>query len=330
MALELLSQASAVRGANNARLMGEGVWVDGLGVVGIWLDSTNYNAAFYGAGQLDGEVVRITEPVNLIAKFSYDYGYDGLLARLYSGVNGRMYRTKPEDNIWIHEHNYPDLPEIRDRMVRLPDRWLRAAGGLGDTTVYTAPIDGSLDWSVETTFTPDNASYFTSSGVHISAAGGGLYWFGYHSGGLALYNADTQQVVESYKVSYDYSGIGTFTGIHWSRELGVFVATVWKYPGTPNQTEIMVFSDETRPATLTNPVELSTPTRGFVSTMEVQLTGAHSDQVVGFPIDWSITSGTGTLSAAQTLTDAEGKAQVDYIPDNLASSGFTLQAEAQF
>jgi hypothetical protein len=326
MALELLSQASAVRGANNARLLGEGVWVDGLGVVGIWLDSTNYNFAFYGAGQLDGEVVRITEPVSLIAKFSYDYAYDGLLARLYSSVNGRMYRTKPEDNIWTHEHNYPNLPTIYDRMIRLPDRWLRASG----STIYTAPLDGSTDWAVEHSFTPENTTYFTSSGVHISEAGGGLYWLGYHSGGLALYDADNQQVLESYKVSYDYSGVGNFTSIHWSRELKVFVATVWKYPGTPNQTEIMIFSDETRPSVLTNPVELSTLSRGHVSTMEVQLTGAHSDQVVGFPIDWSITSGTGTLSATQSLTDAEGKAQVDYIPDNLASSGFTLQAEAKF
>ena len=244
-----------------------------------------------------------------------------------------MYRTKPENNIWTHEHNYPNLPTIYDRMIRLPDRWMRASG----STIYAAPLDGSTDWAVEHTFTPENTTYFTSSGVHISEAGGGLYWLGYHSGGLALYDAANQQVIESYRVSSspynDYLGLGQanyFTSIHWSRELEVFVATVWNSSVYPTQTVIVVFSDETRPAVLTNPVELSTLSRGHVSTMEVQLTGAHNDQVVGFPIDWSITSGTGSLSATQTLTDADGKAQVDYIPDNLASSGFTLQAEAKF
>lgn len=332
MALEIMRQAACERGTKEARLISNSgsVWVDGLGLCGIWLDSTNYNAAFYGAAQLDGEVVYINEVGSLIADFSYDYADDGLLVNLYSAINGRLWKTKPETNIWTHLYNYPDLPEIRDRAVRLPDRWLYAAGGVTDVNVYSAPLDGSADWTVEHTFVAENSQnpYFWGR-MFISSAGGGLYWLGCSGGGLALYDAANLQVIESYKVAYPYGDIGILSGIHWSHELGVFIAAVWKNL-TNYMTEIIILSDETRPFALSDPIQLSTPTRGSVTTMEAQLTGEHGDQVVGFPVDWSLTAGTGALSAAQTLTDSDGKAKVDYIPDNLASSGFTLQAEAQF
>jgi hypothetical protein len=337
MALEIMHQAAAMRGSKNSVLVSTSgsVWVDGLGLVGIWADERNLNRAYYGAAQLDGEVVYINEVGSLIAKFSYDYADDGLLVSLYSGSNGRSWTTKPETNIWTHLYNYPDLPGIKDRVVRLPDRWLYAAGGLNTVTISSAPLDGSADWTVEHTFTADNQTYIPfpdkpfQGRVFISAAGGGLYWLGFSDGGLALYDAANKQVIESYKVSYPYDDLGYLSGIQWSRELGVFIATAWKSL-TNYMTEIIVLSDETRPFALSDPAQLSTPARGSVTTMEVQLLGEHGDQVVDFPVDWSLTAGTGVLSAAQTLTGADGKAQVDYIPDNLASSGFTLQAEAQF
>lgn len=329
MALEILKPVLPVErdGVVSRSVSNNGcVWIDGLGMVGIWLSSTNYNHSYYGACQLDGEVIRVTEPVSLIAKFSYDFAEDGLLAALYSGVNGRLWKTKPETNIWEFVHKYPDLPEIKDRMVRLPDRWLRASG----TTIYSAPLDGSTDWAVEHTYTAENPSYFTSGQVFISSAGGGLYWLGYGTGGLALYDAANMQVLESYKVAFPYGDVGFLSGIQYSRELGVFIATIWNNSSFPTWTEMVVLSTETRPFTLSDPVQLSTPTRGYATTLEAQLQGEHGDPVVDFPIDWSITAGTGQLSATQSLTDSEGKAQVDHIPPDLASSGFTLQAEAKF
>ena len=333
MALEVLKQAKCLRDEVDTRLVSTNgsVWVDGLGLVGIWLSSTNYNFAYYGAAQLDGEVVKITEPRSLIADFSSDYAEDGLLVNLYSGINGRLWKTKPETNIWTHMYNYPDLPTIRDRMVRLPDRYLYASGGVGGViTVDTAPLDGSTDWVSEHVIAAENASYFTQSRAYISSAGGGLYWLGFAAGGLALYDADNLQILESYKVAFPYGDIGYLTGIHYSRELNVFIASVINTSSSPRWTEVVVLSMETRPFSLSDPVQLSAPTRGYTTTLETQLLGEHGDYVVDFPIDWSITAGTGQLSATQSLTDNEGKAQIDHIPDNLASSGFTLQAEAQF
>ncbi|MEA3242336.1 MAG: hypothetical protein U9Q19_02710 [Pseudomonadota bacterium] len=331
MALEVMHQAVTSRQGNTCRMIQNGgVWVDGIGFVGIWIDGTHINRSFYGAAQLDGEVIRITSPVYFLANFSYDYAEDGLLVTYYGGVAGRRWKTKPEGNLQEFLYSSPDLPLIDRYDIRLADRWLKASG----SSIYQAPLDGSLDWAIEHTYTADNQAmnassfkYFSGS-ARISAAGGGLYWLAYHYGGLALYDATNKQVIESHKVAFNYHGQGYLQGLSYSRGLGVFIGT---YLNTStNKTELVVMSDETRPSSLSNPVALSTLSRGSVTTMEVELMGENNDPVEDFPVDWTLTVGDGQLSSSQTLTDATGKAQVDYLPDNLASSGFTLQAEAQF
>ena len=330
MALELLKYSNAVRQANAAKLITDScAWVDGIGLVGIWVDGPNYNQAFYGAAQLDGEVVRVTERVSLLANYAHDYGDGGLLATVYGGPAGHMYTTDAETNIWVSLYDAPALPTIYPTNVRLPDRWLRVFSG----TVYTAPLDGSSDWTVEHTFTADNQETsgsfkFFSGNADVSSAGGGLYWLCYHYGGIALYDADNLQVVESHKVAFDFQSPGRLQSMHWSRELGVFVAAVLNT--SSDRTDVYVFSDETRPFSLSDPVALSTPTRGQVTSLEVEVLGEHGDLVVGIPVDWSLTAGTGQLTVPQSITGADGKAQVGHIPDNLPSSGFTLQAEVQY
>jgi hypothetical protein len=330
MALEILSRTTAVRKGNNCRMLQTGAaWVDGLGFCGIWMDGNHINRSFYGAAQLDGEVIRIQSPPYYLANYSHDYAEDGLLVTYYGGIAGTRRITKAETNIQTFVYSSPTYPLIDKSDVRLSDRWLKASG----SNIYQAPLDASTDWVLEHNYTADNQGksgsfdYF-SGAADISAAGGGLYWLAYHYGGLALYDADNQQIVESHRVAIDYDGQGYLQTLHYSRELDVFVGT-YLMSGT-SLTEVIVFSIETRPAVMTDPVALSALSRGFVTTMEVELHGNDEDPVVDFPVNWTLTAGDGQLSAAQSLTDSTGKAQVDYIADNLASSGFTLQAEAKF
>ena len=321
MALELLYEGECDYNGIVAKPSRNVAWVDGLGFVGVWLVGGTSGSFIYGAAQLDGKVVRIDSILYYQASYSLDYKEDGLLIS-YVGLH--RYTAEPFTNTqqWIQD--YPNDPSIGDTDIRLPDRYLK---GL-NSQIRTAPLDGSTDWVVETSFSPQIAGSYFSGEAHLSSGGGGTYWFASRDGGIALYDAQNQVVLESYKVA-PIPATHRLSVLHYSLDLGVFIGMYEKLDGSYGST-IRVYSTETRPYSLSNPVALSTLQRGSVTTMEVQLLGEHGDFVPDFPIDWTLTAGDGQLSADQTLTDSEGKAQVDYIPDNLASGGFTLQAEAQF
>lgn len=322
MALELLYEGAVQRNTVDCHALHTPAWVDGLGYVGVWLIGGTSGSWCYGAAQLDGEVVLIDSIVYYQASYSLDYKEDGLLVS-YNGLS--RWTAEPFTNIQAWLQDYPNNPSISGYDIRLPDRYLKGV----NAQIQTAALDGSTGWSTETSFTPENqsGSYFSSWG-YMSSAGGGNYWFCSRAGGIALYDAQNQVILESYKVAPIPTGY-SMACMHYSLDLDVFIG-VYNNNSSSNDAKIRVYSTETRPYSLSNPVALSTLQRGTVTTMEVQLLGEHGDFVRDFPIDWTLTSGDGQLSDSQSLTDNEGKAQIDYIPDNLASGGFTLQAEAQY
>ena len=322
MALERVANYPGLwGGVTPCRTFGGLYWQDGLGLVGGFAYGAHASNFFYGACQLDGFIQRI-DVHSLIglgfSRFTMDLQTDKLL-RIHYYADPDIYLYDPETGIF-DPYLYSTsngLPAIRRNQVRLQDRWLYASG----TSIYYAPLDDSLDWAWEASLTIN-----MGSAPVISSAGGGQVWIISSGGWRALYDINSKQVVS------EGTRVWTFTSstlVWYSTELDVFISYGYVGPGNYDY-ELSVFANEVRPYSLSDPVALTTLQRGHVTTMEVTLLGENNDPVADFPIDWTITSGDGSLSADQTLTDDSGKAQVDYIPADLASSGFTMEAEARF
>jgi len=94
--------------------------------------------------------------------------------------------------------------------------------------------------------------------------------------------------------------------------------------------QLTVFANQIRPATLSNPVALSAVKAGLVTQLQVQLLGSCSEPCVGEVINWSLTSGSGSLTAQQSTTDDNGNAQIGYVCPVGSSGSMTISAEVDF
>lgn len=195
--------------------------------------------------------------------------------------------------------------------VRTHDRYLSAIG----SSVQSRPLDLSTAFATETTLTgagSGRASWSRTRSDNVLA----LVW---PDGTVGYYDVEARAQVTG--VAY----LGTNVGAWYSPKHDVFVAI-------PTSSTLKVFASAVRPSSLSNPAAVSAITQGRVSQVKVRLLGADSDPCADELVDWSITAGVGTLTLAQSTTDADGWAYNNYVapvasgsPDNV-----TIQAQVNF
>ena len=111
-------------------------------------------------------------------------------------------------------------------------------------------------------------------------------------------------------------------GVWYVPRYDVFVELVSK--------QLKVLANAVRPASLANPSALTTVQAGRTVQVRTQLLGAQSEPCVGELINWSITSGSGSLTAAQTTTDEDGYAHNTLISPIGGGGDVTVQAMVAF
>src|SRR6266705_5336966 len=84
--------------------------------------------------------------------------------------------------------------------------------------------------------------------------------------------------------------------------------------------QVKILANSINPSTLSNPTAITAVTAGRVSKLRVQLLGAQSEPCVGELVNWSIASGSGSLSVPQSVTDVSGYAYADLI-EAIGTSG---------
>jgi len=63
-----------------------------------------------------------------------------------------------------------------------------------------------------------------------------------------------------------------------------------------------------------------TPGNALPAPLEVSVTNSDGDGIAGVIVNWVVTAGEGTLSAAKSITDSDGRASVDWTLGTRAGS----------
>jgi hypothetical protein len=197
---------------------------------------------------------------------------------------------------------------IADIRVICEDRFLRLTG----LTVSSSPLYDGVNWTTEYTF-PGSGGV---EGGTISR-GRGPYEICLATGAQIRFY-DTRGKTQTGAIRY----IGeTPDACVCVPKWGVFV--------TVKSLQIKVLADAPRPYSISAPTLAPAATAGKVSVATVQVLGAQGEPCVGELIDWSITSGGGSLEA-QSLTDGSGYATSNYIAPVGLTGSATLGAVINF
>jgi len=202
--------------------------------------------------------------------------------------------------------------------VLLNDRGLRATTNGSQIFIHVRDLATGVI-TEETRFsTAGGAGNPTGTGV-IGPAGDGTLAITFSSGHLFKYDPITKKQVGN---SVSTGMVGKY--LFYSPKFDVLIG-VYEISGSTNQ-EIRIRGSETTPNGLSNPAALTPITRGQSSTIQVRLTGDLGEAVPGMLVDWTLT-GTGSLTLTQSVTDADGYAETQYIAPNSFDDAVNIQAE---
>lgn len=299
-------------------------WVDGLGLVaGVAANGVLFKAVV----QLDGYVSYVDYSgwyEALWVGVCPDLIGDGVLMVNGYGTSKKVWVSDPEHRLLGDERllkgtdDLPSTTSYRNSVVRYTDRWIRAS----TTSVWSAPLDGASDWASEASISPS-----VGFPPRITPAGSGLMWIIGSDGTAVLYDAENLQAVRS-RYFFSSSQVYSSGWGDWSQELDVFVGAFKDQ--ADDKWYLYTLADEVRPTAISDPIALSTLQRGHVTQMQVTVTGDRGEPVEDINVDWTITAGDGELDASQSRTNDSGEAEVGYLPDDLASASFTLEAEVAY
>lgn len=316
MALELLAGPYDVTFGGAQKDFGKNpFWRDDLGLVG-YVD-VGATVRHYCIVQLDG--VAWVRNNNASASASQDFSWD--LQRdslLWTNTTGEMWSFDPLTGTIEAQLIEGGTPV---RWTRLGDRYLTALANSFGVRVQSAPLGTTSDSAFTTEHTFTGRANLSGRG-YISDAGGGRVYAAYPNGDIYLYDHVHQAQVGRWQ-SIDL----TNKGIWYSRRHNIFVSL---HNVASGQDQVRVWANETRPASLSAPAALSPVQKGSVSAIRVQCLGSAGEPVPELPVGWSLTAGSGVLDGTQSLTDADGYAQIDYIAPADATGSATIQAQVKF
>lgn len=200
---------------------------------------------------------------------------------------------------------------IADIRVVCQDRFLK----FSFADVQSSPLYDGVNWTTEYTFA---APSFSGVGTTISR-GRGPFEICLADGNGQIRFYDTRNKTQAGAIRY----VGeTCDAVVYVPKWDVFVEV--------KALNVKVLADAPRPASISNPVLAPAATAGEVSVATVQVLGAQGEPCVGELVDWSIGAGGGSLSAAQSTTDDNGNATVDYIAPSGLSGTVTIDAAISF
>ena len=323
MALELLAGpftlsstlGDSVRIQSAGRITG---YADGVGLITTVLvyDGATLNAFGTATIKFDGQTfLRGADLSGASRFFGADQVTKGLL---YQASDIRPY--SPAINT-LGDPIGVAVPHIY-KMVRLREgtgeRFIRTNTTSGNIETSPDAAGATTGWTIE--YDP-NVSLGSNPGLTLCKDG--TLIVGCSNGTILFYDtvAKTRKK-DDRAISVTTGLIGTW----YSEKHDIFISlhdygsNVWK---------VNVWASSVLPTTLSTPVALSGPSKGRVSQMRTRLTGSASDPCVGELIDWTLT-GDGALSAAQSETDIDGYAYIDYIAPIDTVPSFDLTAEARF
>lgn len=288
-------------------------WVDGLGLVGWWgTGAAGVADAAYGVAQMDGAVwTRNNNPAS-----SYPHGElvpdldAGGLARAYGvlsafrAVTGSVLDTLYAPASWP----VPKLAAV------LPDRYLWIATGGGE--LYSSP-HGSTTLTLEHAFTGASGRGTVSAGPEA-----GQIWVAFESGHLWLYDTADQVEIGG------GGGLGMSCLNIWYSQLYDLFISLHEVDAVSQA--LRAWAREARPAAVSAPEALEPLVQGRVAALRTRVTGSYGEPCAGRRVDWSLT-GDGALAAAQSETDADGYALVDYVaPVALSAAEASVTAEVVY
>ena len=257
-------------------------------------------------------------------------GYDYITeSGLVSFAGGAQYPFEPWTGSYITDQAIVDADWPNDNLLRLPDRFLTwAVSPAGNSQLASADLDEvTADLVVEYTFDP---GFGITPGIHKRFMPGRdslvYLWLDNVSGGTGtIVTYDWQKRIE----------VGT------RRELGIDANTVVYSPrfnifislhtNSGNQ-EMRIWANEGEISALSAPIALDPITQGRVSTIQTTLTDDTGEGIGGRFIDWSITAGNGDLipASAQSVTDEDGVAEIQYRAEITGGVDPTIQASVTF
>ncbi len=313
----LLREGVAVR----RRLQYTPHWVDGLGLVGWWGSGADgeTNPA-YGVAQMDG----VTWTRNNNTSGSYASGHivsdidgGGLLRARPPSYGGDLSAFRAITGSALDVLYAPASWPSQQLVAQLADRYLWIGDGVGDDgKLYSSPL-GSTTLTLEHTFSGASGRGTVSAGPEA-----GQIWVAFESGHLWLYDAA------------DQLEIGAGTGIGMSC-LGVWYSQLYDLFVTLHEVDavsqaLRAWAREARPSAVSAPEALEPLVQGRVAALRTQVTGSYGEPCAGRRVDWSLT-GDGALAAAQSETDADGYALVDYVaPVALGTEQANVTAEVVY
>jgi len=214
-----------------------------------------------------------------------------------------------------------------DNLIRLPDRFLTwdYAASFNDDEIASSLLDeDENDLVLEYTFSPSVPALGTDK--RMMPGRDSLLYFYCHDAVSTIITYDFQKRME----------------ISPRRELGVTSETVLYSPrfdifismhdNSGNQ-EIRIWANEFEVNALSPPIALTPVTDGQVSVIQTTLTDDQGQGVPDRLIDWSITSGNGSLigpTAPQSTTNANGVAEILYRCLLSGGSDPTIEASVTF
>lgn len=195
--------------------------------------------------------------------------------------------------------------------VRASDRFLQADGA----AVKWKPLDNSAGWVTETTLTGAGSG----APCWSIAALPNIMALAYADGKIIYYNLLTKLQVAGANF------IGTNEGAWYSKRHNIWLKMT--DAASPALRRFYVYAATVRPTALSSPTGAAA-LRGRVTSFTVRATGSDGEAVPGELVDWSLLSGVGQLLAAQSTTDDDGYASIDYAaPVTGTLSNTTIKAE---
>lgn len=309
-------------------------WDDELGIGSLAAYATAGDSFGYGANyfiaQLDGTCGARAKayhgPVLIDVSGEYEWAlYDANFNATLGAPTGYVYGFEKQSGVYADKliamspgiyANPLYVPQIRtsDRLI-----------AIHGATVTKCALDGSdPEWITEYTLTP----VFTDSlygGQNVPAVSRtkdpAIICLIYPSGGILFYDVVAkQQVVKPW-----IPRIGANNGAWYSVKFDIYIS----YTLSGGEWYVSVWANSVRPATLSNPQPLTSVASGRVTQLRVRLLGAHGEPCKGELISWSV-SGGGSLTAAQSTTDANGYAYIGYAAPITGGATPTIQAVAEF
>lgn len=198
--------------------------------------------------------------------------------------------------------------------ARLPDRFIYAWGYTPYAAVMTMPLDAPNSDSLEYQFA-NSAGW--DGRARISATGRDhVVCITFPSGVIVFYDREAKTEVAARKyVPANY-------GAWYSPKFDVFVVL-------DADKKLRIYSSTPEPYAISDPAAGGAVLRGRVTRLVARLTGSNGEACANELIDWTL-SGPGELASAQSKTDAEGYAAVDYVAPIDLTTDPTITATMRF